>query len=110
MGRPSNPTIGIHYNNKGGKRDKQKHKQYVMQRRDERKAKLVEHFGDKCDDCGQTFPHCCYDFHHVDPSTKFFEIAPRLDGNFNTILEEATKCVMLCSNCHRIRHYKEKRN
>jgi len=82
--------------------------EYVMKRRDERKARLVEEFGDKCADCGQTFPHCCYDFHHIDPSTKKFEIAPRLDGNYQTILEEAQKCVMLCSNCHRIRHYKER--
>ena len=105
----SDPTIGTHYNNKGGKRDKEKHKKYVMRRRDERKAIVVEHFGDKCNDCGGTFPHCCYDFHHTDPANKSFEIAPRLDGNINTIMEEAKKCIMLCSNCHRIRHYKESR-
>ena len=109
MPRPSNPDIGTHYNNKGGKRDKEKHKKYVMRRRDERKTIVVEHFGDKCHDCGGTFPHCCYDFHHIDPATKSFEIAPRLDGNINTIMEEAKKCVMLCSNCHRVRHYKESR-
>ncbi len=109
MPRPSDPTIGTHYKNKGGTRNKEKHKQYVMRRRDERKAIVVEHFGDKCHDCGNTFPHCCYDFHHVNPLEKKFEIAPRLDGNIDTIMEEAKKCVMLCSNCHRIRHYKEHR-
>lgn len=90
-------------------RNKEKHKLYVMRRRDKRKTVLVENFGDKCHDCGGTFPHCCYDFHHINPEEKKFEIAPRLDGNLNTIMEEAKKCVMLCSNCHRIRHYKEKR-
>ena len=108
MPRPEDSSIGTHYDNKGGKRDKEKHKKYVMERRDKRKAMLVEEFNDRCDDCGQSFPHCCYDFHHIDPSTKSFEIAPRLDGNYETILEEAKKCVMLCSNCHRIRHYKER--
>ena len=109
MPRPSDPTIGTHYNNKGGKRDKEKHKLYVMKRRDEKKQILVEHFGNVCQDCKRSFPPCCYDFHHIDPSTKCFEIAPRLDGNLNTIMEEAKKCVMICSNCHRIRHYKENR-
>jgi len=109
MPRPSDPNIGAHYNNKGGKRDKEKHKLYVMRRRDERKKIIVEHFGDKCHDCGNKFPVCCYDFHHIDPKNKSFEIAPRLDGNLNTILEEAKKCIMICSNCHRIRHYKESR-
>ena len=87
---------------------KEKQAQYVMNRRDERKAKLVKEFGDVCHDCNRSFAVCCYDFHHVDPSTKKFEIAPRLDGNYDTILEEAKKCVMICSNCHRIRHYKER--
>ena len=90
--------------------DAEKHRQYVMTRRDERKQRLVDHFGDQCHDCGGTFPVCCYDFHHINPEEKKFEIAPRLDGNFQTILEEAAKCVMICSNCHRIRHYKERKS
>ena len=88
---------------------KEKQAAYVMRRRDERKRILVDHFMDRCSDCGGTFPVCCYDFHHIDPETKSFEIAPRLDGNMETIMEEAKKCIMICSNCHRIRHYKESR-
>lgn len=110
MPRPKNPNIGEDYISKRGvRRNKEKHKLYVMRRRDERKLKLVEHFDSKCSDCGGVFPPCCYDFHHIDPSTKSFEIAPRLDGNFETILKEAEKCIMICANCHRIRHYKENR-
>ena len=110
MPRPTDPNIGENYISKRGvRRNKEKHKLYVMRRRDERKLKLVEHFDNKCSDCGGIFPPCCYDFHHIDPSTKSFEIAPRLDGNFETILKEAEKCIMICSNCHRIRHYKENR-
>ena len=81
---------------------------YMMKRRDAQKLRLVEEFGDKCDDCGGTFPVCCYDFHHTDPSNKKFEIAPRMNAAWETVLTEAKKCVMLCSNCHRIRHYKER--
>ncbi len=110
MPRPTDPNIGKDYISKSGvKRNKENHKLYVMRRRDERKLKLVEHFNNKCNDCGGVFPPCCYDFHHIDPLMKSFEIAPRLDGNYENILKEAEKCVMICANCHRIRHYKENR-
>ena len=78
--------------------------QYQRERRESRKKYLVESFGNKCHDCGNSFPDCCYDFHHIDPSTKGFEIAPGLDRNWDVVLKEVSKCVLLCSNCHRIRH------
>ena len=83
--------------------------QYQRQRRDKRKKIFVEQFGNKCHDCGGTFQDCCYDFHHIDPATKSFEIAPGLDRKWEVIEEEISKCIMLCSNCHRIRHYDETR-
>ena len=90
-------------------RDKETRNTYQRRRRDARKKQLIESFGNKCSDCGGSFPDCCYDFHHCDPSTKGFAIAPGLDRNWDVILEEVEKCVMLCSNCHRIRHYREDR-
>ncbi len=89
--------------------NKAEHTEYIRRRRDKRKDMLIEKFGDKCHDCGQTFHKCAYDFHHVNPLEKKFEIAPGLDRNWDTILEEVSKCIMLCSNCHRIRHYREDR-
>ena len=88
---------------------KEERNEYQRRRRDKRKDLLVERFGDRCHDCGGTFHKCMYDFHHVNPLEKKFEIAPALDRNWNTILEEVDKCVMLCSNCHRLRHYNEDR-
>jgi hypothetical protein len=108
MPRPITNTTGF-YGEGRTKRKAENHRINVRRRRDERKKHLVNHFGNKCHDCGNSFPVCCYDFHHIDPSTKSFEIAPRLDGNLDTIMEEAKKCIMICSNCHRIRHYKESR-
>jgi hypothetical protein len=68
------------------------------------KAFVVDYFGDKCFDCGGSFHRACYDVHHLDPSLKDFNV-----GNVNTIsdklIKELEKCVMLCSNCHRIRHW-----
>ena len=110
MPRSSDPTIGEYYNNKGGKRNKERHKVYIMKRRDNHKQMLIEYFGDVCIDCNRSFAACCYDFHHLNPEEKNFEIAPRLDSKPETIMEEVKKCVMICSNCHRIRHYKERIN
>jgi len=109
MPRPITNTSG-YYGDGRTKRKAENHRLNVMMRRDTHKQQLVEYFNNKCGDCGNSFPICCYDFHHIDPSKKLFEIAPKLDGNIETIMEEVVKCVMICSNCHRIRHYKEKRN
>lgn len=40
----------------------------------------------------------CLDMHHLDPSTK--EGDPSRRGRFENFLKEASKCVVLCRNCH----------
>ena len=43
-----------------------------------------------------------YDFHHLDPSTKEFGIgSATTTRSRQAYFEEAKKCIMLCSNCHR---------
>ena len=67
------------------------------------KRKLVEYMGSKCAHCGESYPDVVYDFHHLDPTTK--EISANLrHRSFNSALKEVKKCIMLCSNCHRIEH------
>jgi hypothetical protein len=70
----------------------------------ERKKMLVEKFGGKCLDCGGIFPLAVYHFHHMEPSTKNKEIGKMMTGDFQALLDEASKCIMLCANCHIIRH------
>jgi hypothetical protein len=57
--------------------------------------------------CGENHP-ACLEFHHIDPSIKEFEIsgAVRLYGK-EKIMNEIAKCIVLCSNCHRKRHWDE---
>lgn len=51
------------------------------------------------------------DFHHRDSSTKMYRIAHMIyRASQAKILAEIQKCDCLCSNCHRILHYEEKRN
>jgi len=62
----------------------------------------------KCTHCG-FFHIACLDFHHVDPSTKLDSVHRLVNnGQFALAKEEMKKCIVLCANCHRIHHHKEK--
>lgn len=70
------------------------------------KQLAVDYKGGCCQDCKGVFPNCCYDFHHLDPAQKDYHIAPLLNARgFEAAKKELDKCVLLCSNCHRIRHH-----
>lgn len=75
------------------------------------RAKMLEYHGGTlaCEDCGYTSDiPAVFDYHHLDPSTKEHEVSSMLDRKWDIVLKELNKCVLLCANCHRIRHYKEK--
>ena len=74
------------------------------QRRTRKCQAAVDIQGNKCADCGKTFPICCYDFHHVGPKEREVGRMVHADMKLDLILEEARKCVLLCACCHRIRH------
>jgi hypothetical protein len=64
-------------------------------------AELKSEMG--CLICGERDPRCL-DFHHIDPETKVLPVSMLLQYSFEYVLEEASKCVLLCSNCHRKEH------
>lgn len=82
---------------------KAKRKELANKRNKESKLRAIEYKGGRCADCGYKGHHCVFDFHHLDPSVK--------EGNPSAILrkdnwkEEIDKCVLLCANCHRLRHF-----
>ena len=55
-----------------------------------------------CADCGGRFPPYVMDFDHRDRSTKRGNVSHL--GN-RRLVEEAEKCDVICSNCHRVRTY-----
>jgi len=59
----------------------------------------------KCKDCGLQFHSFLMDFDHLDPSTKVEKLSDMAvkRRSFKEILEEISKCELVCSNCHRIR-------
>lgn len=58
-----------------------------------------------CIDCGFSHP-AAMEFHHLDPSQKEGFVS-RIQSA-SKLRKEMKKCVVLCSNCHRIRHWNEK--
>lgn len=74
-------------------------------RQRKRKQEAISLLGGKCTDCNTIFPPACYDFHHIDPTQKDFNPYIVLSRNYGTFINEIKKCVLLCANCHRIRHY-----
>lgn len=82
----------------------------VKARRDLFRATLLELKAEKgCRDCGFNNP-LALDFHHIDPREKSFTVSSRLSGHvpLSSLLAEAQKCDILCANCHRILHAKER--
>ncbi len=81
----------------------------VSKRRRKVKQKAVEYCGRECADCGlESDIASLYDFHHKDPEEKDFAISARGHcRSWAKVQEELDKCVMLCANCHRIRHHNE---
>lgn len=75
-----------------------------------RKQILCKLVGNQCYDCslivGDEWPAACFDFHHKDPMIKEKEISKMLQttNNEEYIIHEISKCILLCSNCHRRRH------
>jgi len=60
-----------------------------------------------CTDCGNKDPRVL-DFHHVGP--KDFAIGSANAKRFTLarVQAEIKKCILLCANCHRIRHAEER--
>lgn len=59
----------------------------------------------KCERCSESFWYCL-DFHHKDSENKENMVSKLLSHtNKAAILEEISKCIVLCSNCHRKEHY-----
>lgn len=77
------------------------------------KLKWAKYLGGKCSNCGIEITvdnYCIFDFHHLDPSKKEYSVTQLL-RNFTSeeiLKTEIDKCVLLCANCHRLEHNKNK--
>jgi predicted HNH restriction endonuclease len=76
-------------------------------RRIRTKIAAVKYLGGKCSKCGWEYQNileiACYDFHHPNEN-KETDVCSILQKSWERALEEIKKCVLLCSNCHRMEH------
>jgi transposase len=74
----------------------------VSQRRQVIKRKLVDEAGGKCLICRYDRCQQALEFHHLDPSSKEFDLGCKgVTRSLARSRAEARKCVLLCANCHR---------
>jgi hypothetical protein len=57
-----------------------------------------------CKDCGYRAHPAALDFHHLDKKTFSLSRAASKGASLARLLQEISRCVVLCANCHRIRH------
>lgn len=60
-----------------------------------------------CSNCGYNNHACALDFHHVKIKNENINKLVRNCNSIEGIKEEIKKCIVLCSNCHRVEHYKK---
>jgi transposase len=73
----------------------------VVRRRRKVKQILVGEAGGCCAICGYDRSVAALHFHHVDPSSKSFHLSEQGATRALAVARaEASKCVLLCSNCH----------
>lgn len=78
----------------------------------QRRIKAFKQFNEECADCGvksNKDNYVIFDFHHLDPKKKEMSFQSGRYVSNKRYFEELKKCIMLCSNCHRIRHFNERR-
>ena len=86
------------------------HKDYVAKQKIATKKLFQEYKNTlRCSKCDFNHP-AALDFHHINSSEKEIDISSAVSRNgwsWKRIKKEIDKCVVLCSNCHRIEHYEK---
>ena len=98
------------YKREWNDRNRQQRSEYKKQYHRQRKVKLLLISGGQCVDCGIKYDGknaCIFHFHHRNPSTKLFGMNSLTVKSWNSIIEEANKCDLVCANCHEKRHSDE---
>lgn len=59
----------------------------------------------ECTSCGYSHTiHAPFDWHHLDTTKKEYGISSMVRHTKDKLFKELDKCILLCSNCHRILH------
>lgn len=95
----SKGTIAYHCSNKV----KENYKKYRRKNRAKQTKELKLAHGGKCKICGYMRCMGALDFHHIGKKINTVSILFSKKGK-KIATEEAKKCILICSNCHRELH------
>ncbi|WP_272472494.1 hypothetical protein [Baekduia alba] len=85
----------------GGYRCQRCRSDHVASRRRRLKLQLVNEAGGACVLCGYDRYPGALQFHHLEPATKRFAISDKgVTRSIEAARAEASKCILLCANCH----------
>jgi hypothetical protein len=113
--RKENPQKHRDYYKKYWKDPKNKEKKYLSAKNRQIRIKLkcVEYMGGGCSVCGYDKCIEALEFHHLDPKTKDKDLSHGRGVDtrisFDNLKRELNKCILVCANCHREKHYEERR-
>lgn len=81
-----------------------KHQKTILRR--SMKLQAIKLLGEKCSICGYDRCVDALEFHHKNPKEKDFKLGSGNTISWDEYKEEALKCILVCSNCHKEIHYK----
>ena len=77
---------------------------HCKQRWVDNKIKAIDYKGGTCIDCEKRYHPAAMQFHHLNPAEKDVNWTKLRLRSWDKITKELDKCVLLCANCHLIRH------
>lgn len=91
---------------------KGKQKQYnsylaQQERGKKRKLLLIQENGGECCKCGYSRNYSALEFHHINDKKFQLDLRSLSNRSMSSIREEMSKCILICSNCHRELHHPE---
>jgi hypothetical protein len=105
--RPCQRAYHRLYYRKNKSRFIEKNRRNKRRQRRRLRAILLEYKGRLCADCGGTFHPWVMEFDHREGSVKESAVANLVSKGCTDarLLEEMSKCEVVCANCHRMRTY-----
>lgn len=84
--------------------ESRKHQKTILRR--SMKLQAIKLLGGKCIICGYNRCVDALEFHHENPKEKEFKLGSGNTLSWDEYKEEALKCILVCSNCHKEIHSK----
>jgi hypothetical protein len=101
------------YKREWNHRNRKQRQEYKIKRIYEIRENFILRAGGKCVNCHIEYDKtnaCIFDFHHINPNEKVLNLNHNAINKYNLeqLENEFKKCVLYCSNCHRLMHHHQK--